>query len=111
MDKFEEWYESDKEVDFYSRKGLAKAAWQHQQAKVDELQKINDDLANGQCSLYKRYVDLQKRVDAALEEMEQQSLYLFEGHDGYKDPVGICQSQGIEVAKKILEQALKGREA
>lgn len=61
--------------------------------------------------LAKDKAELQKRVDAALEDMEMESLKLKEGYDGYKDPVGICQSEGIEIARKILEQALKGKTA
>lgn len=66
--------------------------WQHRQTEVDELLKNNDDLANGQYSLYKRYVELQKRVDAA------QKLF-----DDWN-----CGGMNLFDLLDVLEQALKG---
>ncbi|MEK5783521.1 hypothetical protein [Acinetobacter pittii] len=45
---------------------LAYSVWIYRQDEVNELDKNNQDLANGQCSLYKKYIDLQKGVEAAL---------------------------------------------
>ena len=66
--------------------------WQHRQTEVNELLKNNDDLANGQYSLYKRYVELQKRVDAA------QKLF-----DDWN-----CGGMNLFDLLDALEQALKG---
>lgn len=75
-------------------------AWEIYCDRFDEIEGLKKKQA--------KVEELQKRVDAALEEMEHESLKLSERDDGYKDPVGICQAEGIEIAKKILEQALKG---
>ncbi|WP_288395894.1 hypothetical protein [uncultured Acinetobacter sp.] len=64
----------------------------------------------GQQSKQKRIDELQARVDAALFDMNQRKLELCESCDGYKDPVGVCQSEGLEMAINILKQALKGGE-
>lgn len=58
----------------------------------------------------KQIDELQARVDAALFDMNQRKLELCESCDGYKDPVGVCQSEGLEMAINILKQALKGGE-
>lgn len=58
----------------------------------------------------KRIDELQARVDAALFDMNQRKLELCESCDGYKDPVGVCQSEGLEMAINILKQALKSGE-
>ena len=63
------------------------AAWNHQQAKIDELQ---------------------KRIDGALFEMQQLSLMLSKDIDGYEDPAQICQSEGVDMGVRILEKALRG---
>ena len=62
-------------------------AWNHQQAKIDELQ---------------------KRIDGALFEMQQLSLMLSKDIDGYEDPAQICQSEGVDMGVRILEKALRG---
>lgn len=45
------------------------AGQKSRQAEIDELGKSNQDLASGQCSLYKQHTDLQKQVDKALEKI------------------------------------------
>lgn len=72
MDKFEEWYELDKEVDFYSRKGLAKAVWQHQQSKVEELQ---------------------NRIDAALARANQACIGNAMFHKQFDDVLAILRGE------------------
>lgn len=77
MDKcreaFENWYKSDDEIDFYSRKGIAaagfKAAWQEQQKRIDELQarvdaatNVYEKYRNGCCDIY----DVFDEVEQAL---------------------------------------------
>lgn len=52
--------------------------------------------------------DLQKLVDGALFKMRQQSLMLREDMDGHKDPVELCQSEGVDMCVRILEKALRG---
>lgn len=42
------------------------SVWQLKQAEVDQLQQYNDDLARGQCCLYKRLEEKDKRIEAAL---------------------------------------------
>lgn len=49
-----------------------------------------------------------KRIKEALFQMRQQALSLKEDCDGYKDPVGICQSEGIDWCVSFLEKALRG---
>lgn len=98
--------------------------WHHQQSKVDDLEHENTLLRNRVSALesklrvYPKYVQqlkdrndkMQKKLDTALFEMNQRKLALYEGCDGYKDPVEICQSRGVGIAIKILEQALRGSE-
>lgn len=71
---FSEWWE-DFDYEIHSDFGIAteafKAGQKSRQAEIDELDKNNQDLANGQCSLYKQHVDLQKRVDKALEKINR----------------------------------------
>ena len=58
----------------------------------------------------KRIDELQAKFEDALFDMNQRKLELCESCDGYKDPVGVCQSEGLEMAINILKQALKGGE-
>lgn len=77
-------------------------AWQHQQAKVEELQQENLRLAYGNTSYYNQAVkqneiidELQKRVDKALELMQK--------------PVIVGEPAKYVCARfKEIEQALKG---
>lgn len=50
---------------------------------------------------------LQKQMDEALFKMRQLSLVLRDDIDGYKDPVQLCQSEGVEMCVKILEEVLR----
>lgn len=49
-----------------------------------------------------------KRIEEVLFQMRQQALSLKEDCDGYKDPVGICQSEGIDWCVRFLEKVLRG---
>ena len=44
----------------------------------------------------------------ALSQMRQKALILSEDCDGYKDPVQICQSEGVGWCVRFLETALQG---
>lgn len=81
---------------------IAYMTWQHQQAKVEELQQENLRLAYGNTSYYNQAVkqneiidELQKRVDKALELMQK--------------PVIVGEPAKDVCARfKEIEQALKG---
>lgn len=69
-EEFENWYKSDDEIDFYSRKGIAKAgfkaAWQEQQKQIDELRaEIR--------KLIEEYKSEEKELE--LKEWEQSTIY------------------------------------
>ena len=84
---FEEWYEQEIGSGNKPEYEAAKWAWNHQQAKIDELQ---------------------KRIDGALFEMQQLSLMLSKDIDGYEDPAQICQSEGVDMSVRILKKTLRG---
>lgn len=85
------WNRFNEEFRFYPNISMtiADQVWEHKQKRINELQ---------------------ARVDEALFDMSQRKLELCESCDGYKDPVGVCQSEGLEMAINILKQALKGGE-
>lgn len=92
MSEHEQWFKSlnanGKTIYFLGDEHkVSKMAWDFQQAKIDELR---------------------KQMEEALFDMRQQALMLREDMDGYKDPVQICQSEGIDMCVKILEEALRG---
>lgn len=91
--------------------GLQWEAWQHQQAKVEELQKQLSEYIFVAETLDEMYVkevksseDLQKRVDAALKLIESWNEIAFDKTthwtEGYEEGCYHCAAQ--------LEQALKG---
>lgn len=93
---FSDWYHQTRDIT--ARAGFD-AAWQHQQAKVEELQEENQRLAHGNTSYYnqaikqnERIEELQKRVDAAKILIQQ-----WRDVETYSDD---CANE--------LEQALKG---
>lgn len=89
--------------------------WQSRQAEVDELNQLylkaqhqeirHRTIAQDALALVE---EKDKRVEAALFQMRQQALSLKEDCDGYKDPVGICQSEGVDWCVRFLEKALQG---
>ncbi|SSS75975.1 hypothetical protein [Acinetobacter baumannii] len=94
------WNKFDEEFGFYPNMGMTVAdlVWQHQQAKVEELQQENLRLAYGNTSYYNQAVKqneiietLQKRVDSTLQLLEKAKR---------------LQSANYLIA--TLEQALKG---
>ena len=88
MSEFNEWWRNEcTGITFDYPSESAEYAWQHQQAKIDEMQ---------------------KRIDGALFEMQQLSLMLSKDIDGYEDPAQICQSEGVDMGVRILEKALRG---
>lgn len=88
-----------------SKKEIANWAFSYRQIEVDGLQKANDDLANGQCSLYKQHVELQKRVDAAIRVAQSIRKEIEHGHLSDEE-IQVLSSYADE-----LEQALKGDHA
>ena len=81
MDKFEQWFINQ---DFYTNMRfihgdalfikdgdvyrvlpvqMTWVAWQSRQAEVDLLQQYNDDLAGGQCCLYRELKEKDKRIE------------------------------------------------
>lgn len=118
MDKFEEAWKENRHV-WESSKNLAKAMYlagqQSRQAEVDELNQLylkaqhqeirHRTIAQDALALVE---EKDKRVEAALFQMRQQALSLKEDCDGYKDPVGICQSEGVDWCVRFLEKALQG---
>lgn len=89
--------------------------WQHQQAKINEFYEIGVAL-NTETINQRRYMvsqskknnELQNRFDGALFKMRQLSLMLSKDIDGYEDPAQICQSEGVDMCVRILEEALRG---
>ena len=126
MDEFEEWYENNPEIDFYSRMGLAEAAWQHQQAKVEELKASHHGEVIGHEVHFKKIkqerdelqtlytqqginmLKMQKRVDAALEKLDQRHNELWKRWKDRADMQDQGAANAFEEAYWILEQALKG---
>ena len=89
-------------------KNYFKAGWQSRQAEFDAMAEA---LLNQTQLLAKQKVEVEekdKRIEAALFQMRQQALSLKEDCDGYKDPVGICQSEGVDWCVRFLEKALQG---
>ncbi|WP_378227189.1 hypothetical protein [Acinetobacter sichuanensis] len=97
MDKFEQWFINQ---DFYTNMRfihgdalfikdrdvyrvlpvqMTWVAWQSRQAEVDLLQQYNDDLAGGQCCLYRELKEKDKRIEAAM------SLIQAWNDQGYRD--------------------------
>lgn len=127
MSDFEKWFRSlnanGKTVYFLGNEHkVSEMAWNHQQAKTDDLEKqldmmkyINDEQSKNIQNAFKTIEieqgfkdELQKRIDEALFEIQQLSLMLSKDIDGYEDPAQICQSEGVDMGVKILEKALRG---
>lgn len=102
---YDHWIDDACSHRYNASKGLALQVWQHQQSKIDELQKQRD-------SFIKAYEidksdELQKRVDAVnglIEDLnkcyQQDHQNKFEYWRGFADSAGILG--------KRLERALKG---
>ena len=110
------------------------SAWQHQQSKVDELQRrnqmLNDSIKEqGQKLVYQNEVietqaekllclrdekaELQKRVDAAFRVLSQLNDLDDEAHKRWKREACMFsqgESNAYEHSVRLLEQALKGGE-
>ena len=123
MDKFNEWFDSEypqfsenQDNDFCkTAKDFSFKAWQSRQAEVDELAEHKQTLlqeVDGHMHqfnvLSKDVEEKDKRIEEALFQMRQQALSLKEDCDGYKDPVCICQSEGVDWCVRFLEKALRG---
>lgn len=76
--------------------------------KVDQLQSQINEMAEVGLSQESVIREKDKRIEEALFQMRQQALSLKEDCDGYKDPVGICQSEGIDWCVRFLEKILRG---
>lgn len=98
MKTFDEWYEANTEVDFYSRKGLAQAVWQHRQTEVDGLQKLVD--------AQEKHIEM---ALVAIKEVHKSALDEFMEWDVLVEKAPkICEHlQNLSVAVGELEQALK----
>lgn len=131
-DAYDYWIDDTNIHRYEGAKGLAEQVWQHQQAKVEGLQdvertlqgrsaalqdKINglqeqvDDLDNratqyafDEMVTAKLNAELQKRVDAAIQEIKGATRWVDE--DAIDDPDFI--KGGVLAAFARLEQALKG---
>lgn len=121
-DAYDYWIDDANTHRYEGAKGLADQVWQHQQSKVDELQKQIDFL-NAQlgiqidrCKAFGQELtssrnygdDLQKRVDAA-----ERLLNIYKGclYDLAVDDFKATNSAVALSALSELEQALKGGEA
>lgn len=78
------------------------------QTEINQLQSQINEMAEVGLSQESAIREKDKRVEAALFQMRQQALSLKEDCDGYKDPVGICQSEGVDWCVRFLEKALQG---
>ncbi|WP_151960869.1 hypothetical protein [Acinetobacter bereziniae] len=81
---------------------------QSRQAEINQLQSQINEMAEVGLSQESAIREKDKRIEEALFQMRQQALSLKEDCDGYKDPVGICQSEGIDWCVRFLEKALRG---
>ncbi|HFD0357768.1 TPA: hypothetical protein ACF00A_003807 [Acinetobacter nosocomialis] len=120
FEKFARWYvlpldKSEDGIYLALETQSALAAFQHQQAKVEELQTqlslqrqrvkaFEEELTNS-----RNYRDeLQKRVDAALEKLDQRHNELWKRWKDRADMQDQGAANAFEEAYWILEQALKG---
>lgn len=95
---YDHWIDDACSHRYNASKSLALQVWQHQQSKVDELQKQRDSFIKAYEIEIDKSDELQKRVDAA-------RGLIAEIKDGY---FGECY-EVHDIAKK-LERALKGGE-
>ncbi|MFW1829126.1 hypothetical protein [Acinetobacter sp. ULE_I092] len=103
------WFYAVKEVQDQSD------AWQSRKAELDQAYADIETFAQAhqrECDIKVQIAnelkEKDKRIEAALFQMRQQALSLKEDCDGYKDPVGICQSEGIDWCVRFLEKILRG---
>jgi len=117
-DAYDHWIDDACCHRYHASKSLALQVWQHQQSKIDELQKGNDalvhviksrdiqlenekheydELMNKLVDSGMKNTELQKRVDAA--------IYLLPSLKAENDLHGCDQ---VECQIELLEQALKG---
>lgn len=92
-------------------------AWQHQQSKVDELQKQLIDQGqrfNEQSQRVKdlehKNVELQKRVDDVIQKSKEFIQFSKNNADIFEDEYEAGKAYGAEAVIELLEQALKGGE-
>lgn len=79
---FDEWWKVNElkyDYVFPASRDAFKAGQQSRQAEVDLLQQYNDDLAGGQCCLYRELKEKDKRIEAAM------SLIQAWNDQGYRD--------------------------
>jgi len=91
------------------------ACWQSRQAEVDflsaQLGIKRDQIKSFESEIKKAWQAVEekdKRIEEALFQMRQHAFSLKEDCDGYKDPVGICQSEGVDWCVRFLEKVLRG---
>ena len=120
-DAYDHWIDDACSQRYHASKSLALQVWQHQQSKVDELQRrnqmLNDNIKEqGQKLVYQNEVietqaekllglrdekaELQKRVDKALQLLAENSIDFYEAFESGKN------SRIVDADE--LEQALKG---
>ncbi|MFW2098453.1 hypothetical protein ACG9ZL_19950 [Acinetobacter sp. ULE_I057] len=114
MDKFNEFYEN-LELQCLSLQEVAELSYAAgQQSRQAEFDAMTEALLNQTQLLAKQKAEVEekdKRIEGALFQIRQKALSLKEDCDGYKDPVGICQSEGIDWCVRFLEKALRGEHA
>ena len=84
---------------------------QHQQSKVDELQKQRDSFIKAYEIEMDESIELQKRLDAAFKVLSQLNDLDDEAHKRWKREACMFsqgESNAYEHAVRLLEQALKG---
>lgn len=110
-DAYDHWIDDACSHRYHASKSLALQVWQHQQSKVDELQKQLIDQGQRFNEQVQRVKDLehkngelQKRVDAALKITGDNLRYVSQNHRDIFKPLLMTMIRSF----KELEQALKG---
>ena len=111
MSDFEKYWEDNASKDSWANKAVAWNTWKEKQSKIDELEKLRglDEMAINQIAHANQQWqlkcgELQKRVDAALQEIK--GLERFTGEDCIAD-FEVLQG-AVSHACKRLEKALRG---
>lgn len=94
---------------------IAYMTWQHQQAKVEELQTHAQEIHKREIKLFEKTLiltherdELQKRVDVALKKLDKRRDELWSKWKEQADMQDQGAANAFEEAYWILEQALKG---
>lgn len=108
-DAYDHWIDDACSHRYHASKSLALQVWQHQQSKVDEIEriiKLRDQQLTEEIGLSTKYVaksdELQKRVDATLKVVQSMRNEVKHGHMSDEEV------QMLSSFAEELEQALKG---